>query len=84
MYQILSMKQEFTYLQLTRLVYNETTKAETDMLLELSQTVPQIADALDILKKGKETLGNARFSPSQMVINRILGHSASTATVSAS
>ena len=83
-YQKLSMKQNFTYLQLTRLVYGETTKAETDMLLELAGTVPQIADSLEILTKGKEALGNDRFSPSDMVINRILGYSASSAPVSAS
>ena len=83
-YKILSMKQNFTYLQLTRLVYGETTKAETDMLLELAGTVPQIANSLEILTKGKEALGKERFSPSDMVINRILGYSASTAPVSAS
>ena len=74
-YKILSMKQEFTQLQLTRLVYGETTKAESDMLLELAQTVPQIAKTLETLKKGKEALGKDRFSPSEMVINRILGYS---------
>ena len=78
------MKQNFTYLQLTRLVYGETTKAETDMLLELAGTVPQIADSLEVLTKGKEALGNDRFSPSDVVINRILGYSASSAPVSAS
>jgi len=83
-YKILSMKHEFTHLQLTRLVYGETTKAESDMLLELAQTVPQIADTLETLQKGKEALGNDRFSPSETVINRILGYSASTAPVSAS
>ena len=83
-YKILSMKQEFTQLQLTRLVYGETTKAESDMLLELAQTVPQIAKTLETLKKGKEALGKDRFSPSEMVINRILGYSASSAPVSAS
>ena len=45
------MKQDFTHLQLTRLVYDETTKAETDMLLELAVTVPQIAASLETLKK---------------------------------
>ena len=83
-YKILSMKHEFTHLQLTRLVYGETTKAETDMLLELASTVPQIADSLTTLRKGKAILGEARFSPSEMVINRILGYSASSAPVSAS
>lgn len=82
-YKLLSMKQDFTHLQLTRLVYGETTKAETDMLLELAVTVPQIAASLETLKKGKEALGKDRFSPSDMVINRILGYSASTAPVSA-
>jgi hypothetical protein len=83
-YKILSMKHEFTHLQLTRLVYGETTKAESDMLLELAQTVPQIAKSLETLKEGKEALGRDRFSPSEMVINRILGYSASSAPVSAS
>ncbi len=83
-YKILSMKQEFTQLQLTRLVYGETTKAESDMLLELAQTVPQIAKTLETLKKGIEALGKDRFSPSEMAINRILGYSASSAPVSAS
>jgi hypothetical protein len=83
-YKILSMKHDFTQLQLTRLVYGETTKAETDMLLELALTIPKIADTLETLKKGKEALGKDRFSPSEMVINRILGYSASSAPVSAS
>ena len=78
------MKHDFTQLQLTRLVYGETTKAETDMLLELALSVPQIGESLLTLKKGKEALGNDRFSPSEKVINRILGYSASTAPVSAS
>jgi hypothetical protein len=77
------MKHAFTHLQLTRLVYGETTKAETDMLLELALSVPQIAESLADLKRGKEVLGEDRFSPSQRVINRILGYSASTAPVSA-
>jgi hypothetical protein len=77
------MKQEFTQLQLTRLVYGETTKAERDMLLELALTVPQIEESLETLKKGKEALGRDRFSPSDMVINSILGYSASSAPVSA-
>lgn len=77
------MKHDFTPLQLTRLVYEETTKAETDMLLELALSVPQIAETLETLKKGKEALGRDRFSPSDMVINRILGYSASSAPVSA-
>lgn len=78
------MKHDFTQLQLTRLVYGETTKAESDMLLEIATTVPQLAETLETLQKGKEALGNARWTPSEMVINRILGYSASTAPVSAS
>ena len=83
-YKILSMKQEFTQLQLTRLVYGETTKAESDMLLELALPVPQMAETLETLKKGKEALRRDRSSPSDMVINSILGYSASSAPVSAS
>lgn len=78
------MKKDFTQLQLTRLIYGETTKAETDLLLELVDTVPQIANTLEVLKKGKEMLGTERFSPSQKVINALLGYSASTSPVSAS
>lgn len=81
---ILSMKHEFTQLQLTRLVYGETTKAESDMLLELASTVPQIAKTLETLEKGKKALGEDRFIPSDRIINRILGYSASSAPVSAS
>jgi len=80
----LSMKHEFTQLQLTRLVYGETTKAETDMLLELAASVPQIAVTLEALEKGKKVLGEDRFIPSDRIINRILGYSASSAPVSAS
>lgn len=80
----MSMKHDFTQLQLTRLVYGETTKAESDMLLELAMTVPQLAGTLETLQKGKEALGNDRWVPSEMVINRILGYSASSAPVSAS
>lgn len=83
-YKISSMKHDFTQLQLTRLVYEETTKAETDMLLELAFTVPQIAETLETLRKGREALGEDRFIPSDFVINRILGYSASTSPVSAS
>ncbi len=78
------MKEEFTQLQLTRLIYGETTKAEYDLLNELAASVPQIANTLETLQKGKEALGNARFSPSERVINAILGYSASSAPVSAS
>ncbi len=77
------MNKEFTQLQLTRLVYGETTKAESDMLFELAATVPQIANTLETLKKGKEALGKDRFSPSEKVINFLLGYSASSAPVSA-
>lgn len=84
MNKISSMKHDFTQLQLTRLVYEETTKAETDMLLELAVTVPQIAETLETLRKGREALGEDRFIPSDFVINRILGYSASTSPVSAS
>ncbi len=78
------MKQEFTQLQLTRLVYGETTKAESDLLHELAKSVPQIANTLETLRKGKEALGKDRFSPSERVINSLLGYSASSAPVSAS
>ncbi len=78
------MKHDFTQLQLTRLVYGETTKAESDMLLELVATVPQIAGTFEALQKGKESLGADRWMPSERIINRILGHSASTSPVSAS
>jgi hypothetical protein len=78
------MKPKFTQLQLTRLVYGETTKAESDMLLELATIVPQIANTLETLRKGKEALGKDRFSPSDKVINSLLGYSASSAPVSAS
>jgi hypothetical protein len=78
------MKQAFTQLQLTRLVYGETTKAESDLLLELAETIPQIGKTLETLQKGKEALGKDRFSPSDKVINSLLGYSASSAPVSAS
>ena len=83
-YKILSMKHEFTQLQLTRLVYGETTKAETDMLLELVLTVPQMADTLEALTLAKEALGAPQMGPSDLVMNRIMAHSAATAPVSAS
>ncbi len=78
------MKHEFTQLQLTRLVYGETSKAETDLLLELVTTVPQIAEAFGTLKAGKEALGTIPMMPSERVINRILAYSASSSPVSAS
>jgi len=83
MFKQLSMKHEFTQLQLTRLVYGETTKAESDMLLELVSTVPQIAESFETLQMGKKALGEDRFIPSDLIINRILGYSASSAPVSA-
>lgn len=82
---ILSMKHEFTQLQLTRLVYGETSKAETDLLLELVSTVPKIAEAYGTLKAGKKALGTiSMMVPSERIINRILAYSASTIPVSAS
>lgn len=84
MYKILSMKQEFTQLQLTRLVYGETTKAETDMLLELVLTVPQLAENLEELTLAKEVLGSINTGPADAVLNRIMAYSAVTAPVSAS
>jgi len=78
------MKHEFTQLQLTRLVYGETTKAETDLLLELVYTVPQMAETFGVLKAGKDALSTIQMSPSDRVINRILAYSASTVPVSAS
>ena len=83
-YKILSMKHEFTQLQLTRLVYGETTKAETDMLLELVVTVPQMAENLNVLSAAKDALGAPQMMPSDQVINRIMAYSALTAHVSAS
>ena len=78
------MKHEFTQLQLTKLVYGETTKAETDMLLELVLSIPQMADYLHTLSVAKEALGNNHMMPSEKAINRIMAYSASTASVSAS
>ena len=83
-YKILSMKHEFTQLQLTRLVYGETTKAENDMLLELVLSVPQMAESLDELSKAKKALDTIKQGPSDLVMNRIMAYSAATATVSAS
>ncbi len=83
LFKLLSMKHDFTQLQLTRLVYGETTKAESDMLLELASTIPQMAESLRTLKMGRNALGEDRFIPSDLIINRILGYSASTAPVSA-
>ena len=83
-YKILSMKHEFTQLQLTRLVYGETTKAENDMLLELVLSVPQLAESLNELSVAKAALGTIQAAPSELVINRIMAYSASTAPVSAS
>ncbi len=78
------MKHDFTPLQLTRLVYGETTKAETDLLLELVSTVPQMAETYGALKAGKDALGTIPVLPSSRTINRILAYSASTTPVSAS
>ena len=80
----LSMKHAFTQLQLTRLVYGETTKAEKDLLLELVSSVPQMAESYRVLKAGKDALDMIPLSPSTRVINRILAYSASTVPVSAS
>jgi hypothetical protein len=78
------MKHEFTQLQLTRLVYGETTKAETDMLLELVLTVPLMAETLENLSMAKDALGSVQGGPSDLAINRIMAYSAATSTVSAS
>jgi hypothetical protein len=78
------MKHDFTQLQLTRLVYEETTKAESDMLLELTRTVPQLGESLETLKMAKKALGEDRFTPSHATLNRIISYSAATAPVSAS
>lgn len=78
------MKHEFTQLQLTRLVYGETSQAETDMLLELVLSVPQMAENLNALSMAKKALGKIQMAPSELVIDRIMAYSASTAPVSAS
>lgn len=83
-YKILSMKHEFTQLQLTRLVYGETTKAEADMLLELVVTIPQLAESLSVLTEAKNALETPQMVPPDAVINRIMAYSAATAHVSAS
>jgi hypothetical protein len=77
------MKHSFTQLQLTRLVYGETTKAETDMLLELISLVPQLSSSHEEMLMGRAALGEDRFIPSDLAINRIMAYSASTAPVSA-
>lgn len=83
-YKNLSMKHEFTQLQLTRLVYGETTKAENDMLHELVLSVPQMAESLKELSRAKKALDMIKQGPSDLVMNRIMAYSAVTASVSAS
>ena len=83
-YKILSMKHEFTQLQLTRLVYGETSKAETDMLLELVLSVPQMAKTLETLSTAKKALETVEAGPTDLTINRIMAYSAANAPVSAS
>ena len=78
------MKQKFTQLQLTRLVYGETSKAETDMLLELVVNVPGLAEDLTMLTTAKDALSSVQMAPSDLVINRIMAYSATTSPVSAS
>jgi len=80
----LSMKHEFTQLQLTRLVYGETSKAETDMLLELVLSVPQMAKTLETLSTAKKALETIEAGPSDLTLNRIMAYSAANAPVSAS
>lgn len=77
------MKQAFTQLQLTRLVYGETTKAERDMLLELALTIPQVGEDLLAMQSAKNALEDNGNQPSERTINRILAYSAATAPVAA-
>lgn len=78
------MKHDFTQLQLTRLIYGETTSAEADMLFELTASVPSLDESLTALLEAKKALGEDRFVPTDLTLHRIMVYSAATAPVSAS
>lgn len=77
------MKESFTNLQLTRLVFGETTQAESDMLLELATTVPEIGESLMILTEAREMLEEDCFLPAQSSLDRIMAYSMATSPISA-
>lgn len=78
------MKHDFTQLQLTRLVYGETTQAESDLLRELAMSVPRLGASLADMIAAKEALDRDSFLPPDRTLDRILVYSAASAPVSAS
>lgn len=77
-YKLPRMTQTFTHSQLIRLVYGETTPAETDMLKELAAIVPEIGQSLAELEAGKAALDDSFLFPSAGVLDQILAHSRDT------
>lgn len=77
------MKESFTHLQLTRLVFGETTQAESDMLLELALTVPEIGESLSVLQDAKDCLEGDCYVPAQSSLDRIMAYSMATSPIAA-
>ena len=69
------MTKDFTLNQLTRLLYKETTPAESSMLIELVDLCPPLNEKFENLKAGKALLDNISYSPSQKSVENILAYS---------
>lgn len=77
-YKPLRMKQTFTQFQLVRMIYGETTPAETDLLLELALSVPDLGATLADLQAGKRALDGLETAPPARLLDRIMAYSAAT------
>lgn len=70
------MKQSFTLNQLTRLLYKETTPAETVMLIELTELCAPLKEQFEEMKMGMKELEKTSLSPSSETVLEILKYSA--------
>lgn len=69
------MKQSFTLNQLIKLLYNETSANESNMLHELMELIPEMKTEYRRLKAAKDSLDFFRKTPSDDSISTILTYS---------
>jgi len=70
------MKSKFTFNDLVRFIYKETSAAETLAIAEAINEDEVLHDEYVTLMGGYRRLTKATFSPAQSVINNILSYSA--------
>lgn len=69
------MTQSFTLNQCLRLVYNELTPEESDMLREVIEFNDVLGAEYEKMKATRDALSKRRFAPRRSSINRILRYS---------